>query len=93
MKCTKGLVIVPDCYLKDVENRKFGAIILPGGQESNQAMAESDKLGEFLKKREKESYIAAICSAPLALAAHCIGKGKCVTSYPKVKPDLESFYK
>uniref|UniRef100_A0A1B0A5B0 DJ-1_PfpI domain-containing protein n=1 Tax=Glossina pallidipes TaxID=7398 RepID=A0A1B0A5B0_GLOPL len=93
VKCTKGLVIVPDCYMKDLENRKFGAIILPGGQESNQAMAESEKFGEFLKKKEKEeSYIAAICSAPLALAAHCIGKGKCATSYPAVKPQLESFY-
>ncbi|KAL9890798.1 uncharacterized protein ACN427_009627 [Glossina fuscipes fuscipes] len=93
VKCNQGLVIVPDCAMKDLENRKFDAIVLPGGLENNLAMAESDKFGEYLKKKEEESYIAAICSGPLALAAHCIGKGKRVTSYPKVKPDLESIYK
>ena len=47
-----------------------------------------------LKQQEAgNQIIAAICAAPTALAAHCIGVGKSLTSYPSVKPQLVSQYK
>uniref|UniRef100_A0A1A9W3U5 DJ-1/PfpI domain-containing protein n=1 Tax=Glossina brevipalpis TaxID=37001 RepID=A0A1A9W3U5_9MUSC len=93
VKCAKDLVIVPDTALEKVVNRTFSAIVLPGGMDSNQTMAKNAYFGEYLKEKEKECYIAAICSGPLVLAAHKIGQGKRITSYPALELDFHRIYK
>lgn len=92
VECAKELLIVPDVALENVVNRKFSAIVLPGGMESNQIMAKNVYFGEYLKEKESECYIAAICSGPLVLAAHNIGKGKHITSYPALELHLCKTY-
>lgn len=73
---------------------RYDAIILPGGLEGSRNLAASQLVGEVLKKQESEGrLLAAICAAPTVFAAHGIGLGKRVTSYPSMKAELESQYK
>lgn len=67
---------------------------MPGGLAGTQAFVDSAVVGEVLKAQESsDRWIAAICAAPLALAAHKIGLGKSITSYPSVKDKLTADFK
>ncbi|XP_055854929.1 protein dj-1beta [Episyrphus balteatus] len=92
--CSRDVVITPDASLEDSKSKNFDVVILPGGLGGSKAMAESPLVGEILKKQESEGrLIAAICAAPIALAAHGIFTGKSLTSYPAMKGQLVSVYK
>ncbi|XP_037948373.1 protein dj-1beta [Teleopsis dalmanni] len=94
VKCSRDVVIVPDTSLLEAKSDQFDVIVLPGGLGGSKAMSKCNVLGELLKNQEAEGrLVAAICAAPTALAAHCIGVGKSLTSYPSVKSQLESQYK
>uniref|UniRef100_A0A1A9VQL8 DJ-1/PfpI domain-containing protein n=1 Tax=Glossina austeni TaxID=7395 RepID=A0A1A9VQL8_GLOAU len=94
VKCSRDVVINPDTSLEKVKDEEFNVIVLPGGICGCEEMSKSDILGELLKKQEKEErFVAAICAAPTVLAAHSIGLGKTLTSYPGLKPKLDSLYK
>lgn len=87
VKCSRGVVIVPDVALADVPTLgNFDAIVLPGGLGGAKALSESKEVGCLLKEQEKSGRIvAAICAAPTALKTHCVGVGKNVTSYPAMQ--------
>ncbi|XP_055903580.1 protein dj-1beta-like [Eupeodes corollae] len=94
VKCSRDVVITPDASLEDSKAKNFDVVILPGGLGGSKAMAESSLVGEILKRQESEGrMIAAICAAPIALAAHGICTGKSLTSYPAMKGQLDSAYK
>lgn len=72
----------------------FDVVILPGGYSGTDAFIASSLVGEVLKAHESEDhFIAAICAAPLALSAHKIALGKCITSFPPVKDKLTTTFK
>lgn len=51
------------------------------------------KVGELLKEQESSGRtIGAICAAPMALAAHKIGRGKNVTIYPSMEGKMVRFF-
>ena len=57
-------------------------------------MAESNEVGQLLKKYESNGkIIAAICAAPTVLLAHSVALGKNITSYPSFKDKLEDKFK
>ena len=58
-----------DIVLDDLVVDEFDMIVLPGGLQGAQNLAQSQKLGEILRKfDDKNKKIAAICAAPWALA-------------------------
>uniref|UniRef100_A0A915CWS1 D-lactate dehydratase n=1 Tax=Ditylenchus dipsaci TaxID=166011 RepID=A0A915CWS1_9BILA len=86
IKCAEGTSINVDRLLNDVIAMEFDAVILPGGEIGSQNLAKCKRVGEILRRHEKNgSIVAAICAAPVALAIHGIGKGGRLTSYPSVK--------
>lgn len=90
-RCSRGVVIVPDRGIDEVDG-DYDALVLPGGAEGSKRLAESDAVGTWLRKHETENrWVAAICAAPIALKAHGVFEGKRVTSHPSVKPILESW--
>lgn len=64
VKCSRGVVIVPDISLSDVESSgPYDAMVLPGGLGGAKALAESNIIGKVLKDQEASGRIvAAICA-------------------------------
>lgn len=64
VKCSRGVVIVPDISLSDVESTgPYDAMVLPGGLGGAKALAESNLVGKILKNQEASGRIvAAICA-------------------------------
>ncbi|XP_049883923.1 protein dj-1beta-like isoform X2 [Pectinophora gossypiella] len=93
--CSRQVTLVPDKSLADAlaENPTYDAVILPGGLEGSDRLSKSSVVGTLLKDQEKTCrIIAAICAAPTALAAHGVGVGKRVTSYPSTKNKMAANY-
>ena len=82
IRCSRGVVITPDVSLDDVEG-EFDVLVLPGGGEEAQRLAQSDRVGELLRAQElKGLWVAAICAAPIALQ---VGR-KCFWKSPRPTP-------
>ncbi|XP_066914762.1 protein dj-1beta-like [Clytia hemisphaerica] len=93
VKCSRDVVISPDCPIQHVKNLFYDAVILPGGLKGAEAMCRSDDVKQILNMHHKAgNIIGAICAAPLVLQAHNIAKGKRVTSYPSVQRKLDIDY-
>lgn len=93
VKCARGLIVVPEVSLNDVRNENFDVIIMPGGRYGSDHIAESDVVGEMLKRQDnRNALIAGICGSPKALLRNGIGFGKQITSYPTWKEKLCNNY-
>lgn len=86
---SNGVKIEADIEIAELQElRKALAdmVILPGGYPGYENLGKSDYVKALLKKHELEQrYIAAICGAPAALAAHNIAKGSKITCHSSVK--------
>jgi len=82
--CSRNVKICPDTSLtKAASQGPFDCIVLPGGGPGAAALCESKEVGVLLSEQDSAGrLLAAVCAAPTALAAHSIGQGKKVTSYP-----------
>lgn len=92
--CSRNIVIKSEKSVNDVKDQTFDAVVLPGGLGGSKAMASNSTVGEIIRKQfDSGRLLAAICAAPIALQEHTIGFGKCITSYPSFKEQLEKNYK
>ena len=93
VQCSRKVVLKPDISLAEAcKEKPFDAVILPGGGGGSKKLAQSSEVKKILKDQEqRDGFIAAICAGPTALAAHGIGVGKTVTSYPSVKDKFKDY--
>lgn len=64
----------------------FDVIILPGGYGCSKILSNSETVKDVLQSQDQDNkLIAAINTAPIALAKHEICLGKAITSYPTLK--------
>ncbi|KAF3856148.1 hypothetical protein F7725_016871 [Dissostichus mawsoni] len=67
----------------------YDVVLLPGGMQGAQNLAESPAVKEVLKEQDgRKGLIAAICAGPTALLAHGIGYGSTVTTHPAMKEKM-----
>lgn len=79
----RGIKIVPQTSLDKVANRLFDMVVLPGGLPGADYLRDNSILQKILKKHaHNNSYLAAICAAPKALAEAGVLKNKTITCYP-----------
>jgi protein DJ-1 len=91
IRCSRGVVISPDVALDNVDG-DFDVVVLPGGAEGAQRLAQSVKVGEILRRQEESGrLVGAICAAPIALQAHGVFKNRRLTSHPSVREMLEEW--
>jgi len=91
IRCSRGVVITPDVALDAVAG-DFDIVVLPGGAEGAQRLAQSSKVGEILRNQEKcGRWVGAICAAPIALQAHGVFRHRQLTSHPSVKEQLQGW--
>ncbi|KAL7078131.1 hypothetical protein ACQ4LE_002200 [Meloidogyne hapla] len=84
-------ILQVDALFKDIAEKEFDAVILPGGQPGSDNLAKDERVGKLLQHHEKEGKIvAAICAAPIAFVSHGIAKQGTLTSYPSVKEKITS---
>lgn len=91
IRCSRGVVITPDVALDGVREL-FDVVVLPGGAEGAQRLAQSQEVGRILRDHVvAERLVAAICAAPIALQAHGVFQGRKLTSHPSVRAIVEQW--
>ena len=84
-----GIKIVPDRPISELQASDFDMLVLPGGLKGAQALQKDAHVARLLEDFQKtDRYIAAICAAPIVLAAHGMIAGRRLTSHPSVKDQL-----
>ena len=89
LRCSRGVVLVPDQRWEEVDPRGFDLLVLPGGGPGTRAFRENPGLLEAIRSHHARGRtVAAICAAPLALLDAGILAGKRLTSHPSVASQL-----
>ena len=83
LRGARGITITPDTTLDAVLHDSFDMIVLPGGQPGTNHLKDDARLRALLNSTAKQGkYVAAICAAPIVLAAAGLLDGKQATCYP-----------
>lgn len=91
IRCSRGVMITPDVALEEVSG-EFDIVVLPGGTEGAQRLAEAPAVGKLLRNQEGAGrWVGAICAAPVALKQHGVFQGRRMTSHPSVRALLEDW--
>lgn len=84
VRCSRGVRLVPDVALADAAG-PFDVVVLPGGKGGADRLAASPAVGEILRAQVTAGrLVAAICAAPIALAAHGVLGGLRMACHPSV---------
>ncbi len=85
-----GIDVVAEAALGDLRASQFQMIALPGGMPGSQHLADHARVQALLGEiADAGGYTAAICAAPMALAAAGLHQGKSVTCYPGFQSHLQ----
>ncbi len=85
VKASRGVVLVPDVTLEQVENDFFDLLVLPGGLPGADNLNEDSRIHSLLHRTHANGgLVAAICAAPKVLANSGLLSGKKATSFPGV---------
>ncbi len=80
---SRGIKMLPDCKISEIDLNWADLILLPGGLEGTQNLGDSEVvIGSIKKMVELGKWVAAICAAPAVLTKAGILKGKSATSHP-----------
>jgi 4-methyl-5(b-hydroxyethyl)-thiazole monophosphate biosynthesis len=87
---SRGIHLVPDSHLNDVDADEFDMVVLPGGQPGTSNLQKDEKVKEILLKMDQnDKKIAAICAAPVVLQSAGLLKNTNVTSHPSVEDQFK----
>ncbi|MEW5788720.1 MAG: DJ-1 family glyoxalase III [Pseudomonadota bacterium] len=87
---SRGTRIQPDATLDDALQMDYDLIALPGGLPGADHLRDDPRIRSLLLKMSANGkYTAAICAAPMALAAAGLLEGRRATAYPGVLDSLD----
>lgn len=87
---SRGINLVADSHLKEVDTDGFDMVVLPGGQPGTSNLEKDEKVKEILLKMDRgNKKIAAICAAPVVLLSAGLLQNTKITSHPSVKDQLK----
>ncbi len=90
VKCSRGVVLLPDTTLDEVVSENFDMVVLPGGLPGADHLENDSRIRELLQRMAREGrYTAAICAAPKVLAVAGLLESREATSYPGVLEAME----
>jgi len=88
LKGSRGIVLLPDTTLNAVLHDSFDMIVLPGGQPgTGHLQADARVLQLIAQMASQDKFVAAICAAPMVLAAVGLLDGRRATCYPTCLDD------
>ena len=80
-----GIALTADASLEDVSEQEFDLIALLGGMPGAANLRDDRRVGAIIQRLyDSGRRVAAICAAPMALAAAGVLKGRRATSFPGV---------
>lgn len=83
VRCSRGVVLIPDTNLDEALQHDYDMVVLPGGMPGAKNLDDDPRVGELLKKMSsRDKFIAAICAAPRVLASNGLLTGRLATSFP-----------
>ena len=91
VRCSRAVTLVPDMALADCaqDGEPWDLLVLPGGMPGTEVLANSDSVGEMLRRQCADGrLVGAICAAPLALVRHGVFAGEPMTSHPSVSQEV-----
>ena len=84
-----GIKVLPDRPLSEMSISEYDMIVLPGGLKGAKTLQHDPEVARLLREfQDADRSIAAICAAPIVLAANNMIAGRRVTSHPSVKDEL-----
>jgi 4-methyl-5(b-hydroxyethyl)-thiazole monophosphate biosynthesis len=91
IKGSRGVYVIPDQMLENIDTNDFDLVVLPGGQPGTDNLNSDPRIKSILQSmRENEKWVAAICAAPIVLQTAGLLQGKSVTSHPSVQDRLQA---
>ncbi len=89
VKGSRGVRVIADKKLNEIDPDEYDGIILPGGNPGYINLGKSSKLLEILKRMNAQGrLIGAICAAPLVLVKAGILKNRKATVYPGLEKEI-----
>ncbi|PJZ25228.1 protease [Leptospira hartskeerlii] len=89
---SRGVKLVSDSLLSEIDPSSFDMIILPGGNQGTKNLNANSLVSDILKKFKKENrWIGAICAAPNVLLTHNILQDQKFTAFPGSIPPNEKY--
>lgn len=85
-----GYLVQADLALDEVKPDDYDGLVLPGGRAPEYLRNRPKAVAIVRHFLESGKPIAANCHGPLLLLAAGAGKGRTMTSYPELEPDLRS---
>lgn len=83
LTASRQVTLVADTLLDDVLEEDFDMLLMPGGQPGTNNLLADPRIHALIKRLQQQGkYLAAICAAPMVLAAAGVLDGKRATSYP-----------
>jgi 4-methyl-5(b-hydroxyethyl)-thiazole monophosphate biosynthesis len=80
---------LPDCTLDDVRAEEFDMLVLPGGQPGVTNLCADQRIRRIIEVLQaNKRRLAAICAAPIVLAANGVLKDRTATSHPIVRAEI-----
>jgi len=84
-----GITLATDLALADVDAAELDMLVLPGGQPGTNHLKADARVLALVRELEASGRgVAAICAAPMVLAAAGILRGRRATSHPSVRGEL-----
>ena len=84
----RGVKVIADMMLKDINPDDFDVLVLPGGSGCSDLVKSSKMMETIRHFSSKDKVIAAICYAPVLLAREGLLKDKRATVYPGNEREL-----
>ncbi len=85
-----NIAITADANIDDISSEKYSLIVLPGGQPGSTNLKNDARIISLIKEICSTSgYAAALCAAPIVLAASGVLEGKKATCYPGYEAELK----
>ncbi len=93
LRGSRGITLMPDTTLDSVLHDSFDMLVLPGGQPGTRNLLADARVLKLLKNiASQEKYVAAICAAPMVLAAAGLLDGKRATCFPTCLDDYPNVH-
>jgi len=88
---SRGLPLSAQVRLDEVRSKTYDLLVLPGGSGSAAICRDDARLQDLLAAQLAAGrWLGLICAAPTALLPRGLAKGRRLTSFPSVRPQLEA---